>query len=113
MTNPFEIIAHRGSSFLAPENTLAAVQLGWREGADAAEGDFRLTADGQIVCVHDKTFKRTAGIDRLVAEMTLAEIESLDVGSWKAATFAGERVPTLDQLLDTLPETRRFFVEIK
>src|SRR5262245_58707114 len=107
MTEPFEIIAHRGSSFSAPENTLAAVRLGWRQGADAAEGDFRLTADGQIVCVHDKTFKRTAGIDHPVAEMTLAEIERLDAGSWKSPEFAGERVPTLDQLLATVPERKR------
>jgi glycerophosphoryl diester phosphodiesterase len=113
MTKPFEIIAHRGSSYLAPENTLAAVQLGWREGADAVEGDFRLTADGQIVCIHDESLKRTAGFDRRVAEMRLQEIETLDVGSWKNTTFAGERVPTLEQLLASIPDKKRFFVEIK
>src|SRR5207244_228485 len=95
LKNRFEIIAHRGSSCLVPENTLAAVQLGWREGADAVEGDFRLTADGQIVCVHDETLKRTAKIDRRVADITLSEMESFDVGSWKSANFSGERIPTL------------------
>lgn len=108
-----EIIAHRGSSLIAPENTLAAVQLAWQEGADAVEGDFRLTADGHIVCMHDATLKRTAGVDRRVDECTLDELRSYDVGSWKGSQFAGQRIPTLEELLVTVPPGKRYFVEVK
>jgi glycerophosphoryl diester phosphodiesterase len=108
-----EIIAHRGSSYLAPENTRAAVELAWQEGADAVEGDFRLTADGHIVALHDATLKRTAGIDRRVVECSLEEIRRFDVGSWKGPQFAGEAVPTLAELLATVPAGKRFFVEVK
>ena len=108
-----EIIAHRGSSFLAPENTLAAVELAWQEGADAVEGDFRLTADGHIVCMHDADLKRTAGIDRRVDQCTLAELRSYDVGSWKAPQFAGQHMPTLAELLATVPPGKRYFIEVK
>lgn len=109
----FEIIAHRGSSFIAPENTLAAVQLGWQEGADAAEGDFRLTADGKIVAVHDADLRRTAGVDRRIVDCSLEELKNCDVGTWKSARFAGEPVPTLEALLATVPAGKRFFVEVK
>ncbi|HEY2883071.1 MAG TPA: glycerophosphodiester phosphodiesterase [Pirellulales bacterium] len=108
-----QIIAHRGSSLLAPENTLAAAKLAWQEGADALEGDFRLTADGQIVCLHDATLKRTAGIDRQVSQCTLTELQQYDVGNWKSQQYAGERVPTLNQLLATVPAGKQVYVEIK
>jgi glycerophosphoryl diester phosphodiesterase len=108
-----EIIAHRGSSLLAPENTLAAICLGWEEGADAVESDVRLTRDGQIVAIHDATMERTGGIDWRVAECTLAELQSLDVGRWKDACWQGERIPTLEACLATTPPGKRFFVELK
>lgn len=108
-----EIIAHRGSSFLAPENTLAAAQLAWQEGADAVEGDFRLTKDGHIVCIHDASLERTAGVDRLVADCTLADLRSYDVGSWKGEQFADQQIPTLEEMLATVPPGKRFFVEVK
>ncbi len=111
--DPLEIIAHRGSSFLAPENTRSAVELAWQEGADSVEGDFRLTRDGQIVCLHDPTLKRTAGINRRVDECSLAELQSYDAGSWKNPQFAGERIPTLTELLVTVPTGKRYYVEIK
>lgn len=109
----FEIIAHRGSSLIAPENTLAAVELAWQEGADAAEGDFRLTADGKIVAIHDANLRRTAGVDRRVVDCSLEELKACDIGSWKDAKFAGEAVPTLAELLATVPPGKRFFVEVK
>jgi len=108
-----ELIAHRGSSFLAPENTLAAAQLAWQEGADAVEGDFRITKDGHLVCIHDETLKRTAGIDRLVADCTLEELRAYDVGRWKGEEFTGQRIPTLEELLATVPMGKRFYVELK
>lgn len=109
------IVAHRGASHDAPENTLAAFELAWEKGADGIEGDFYLTTDGRIACIHDKTTERvTSKLSNLpVAKSTLAELQPLDVGSWKAAKFAGERVPSFEQVLATVPKEKRFFVEIK
>jgi glycerophosphoryl diester phosphodiesterase len=109
------IVAHRGASYDAPENTLAAFRLAWEQNADAIEGDFYLTRDRQIVCIHDKTTKRVAPNqpDRNVAESTLDELRTLDVGSWKSQRFANERIPTLTEVLATVPEGRQIFVEIK
>jgi glycerophosphoryl diester phosphodiesterase len=108
-----EIVAHRGSSHLAPENTRAAVELAWQEGADAVEGDFRLTRDGQIVCLHDASLKRTTGVARSVSECSLEELRAYDAGSWKGPQFAGERIPSLETLLSTVPPKKRFYVEVK
>ena len=109
------IVAHRGASYDAPENTLAAFRLAWDQDADAIEGDFYLTRDRQIVCIHDRTTKRVAPNqpDRNVAESTLDELRTLDVGSWKSSRFANERIPTLAEVLATVPEGRQIFVEIK
>jgi glycerophosphoryl diester phosphodiesterase len=107
------IVAHRGASHDAPENTLAAFQLAWEEGADGAEGDFHLSSDGHIVCIHDHDTKRTAGEKLVVAETTLAELQKLDVGSWKNPKYAGERIATLDEVLGTVPDGKRFFIELK
>lgn len=109
------IVAHRGASHDAPENTIAAFELAWQQNADAIEGDFHLTADGQIVCLHDKNTRRTAPQqpDRKVAEASLEELRSLDVGSWKSAQFAGEAIPTLREVLDTVPDDKQIYVEIK
>ncbi|HTQ39263.1 MAG TPA: glycerophosphodiester phosphodiesterase [Pirellulales bacterium] len=111
--DPLEIIAHRGSSFLAPENTRAAVDLAWQEGADAVEGDFRLTRDGHIVCLHDTTLNRTAGVNVRVADCSLEELQAYDFGTWKGPQFAGQRIPTLSDLLATVPAGKRYYVEIK
>jgi glycerophosphoryl diester phosphodiesterase len=108
-----EIIAHRGASEAAPENTLAAVNLAWKLGADAVEIDVRLTADGHIVALHDETTKRTTGRDWRVAERTLAELRTLDAGSWKGPQWSGERLPTLAEVLATIPDGKRLFIEIK
>jgi glycerophosphoryl diester phosphodiesterase len=107
------IVAHRGASFDAPENTLAAFKLGWEQGADAIEGDFWLTADNQIACTHDESFKRISGVDRKVMEMTLAEVDGMDVGSWKSAKYAGERPPHLKEILAIVPQGKIFLLEIK
>lgn len=107
-----EIVAHRGASDEAPENTLAAFRLGWEQG-DAVELDLHLTKDGKIAVLHDATTKRTAGVDKPVAGQTLEELKALDAGSWKAKTWAGEKIPTLQEVLDLLPEKKRLFIEIK
>ncbi|MDA1056051.1 MAG: glycerophosphodiester phosphodiesterase family protein, partial [Planctomycetota bacterium] len=79
------IIAHRGGSHDAPENTLAAFRLAFEQGADGIEGDFYLTRDNRIVCIHDADTKRVADKTLVVAESSLAELKRLDVGSWKGA----------------------------
>jgi len=107
------IVAHRGASHDAPENTLSAFRLAWEQGADAIEGDFFLTKDLQIACIHDSKTKRTSGVEMNVAEATMAELKELDVGSWKDAKFKGERIPTLGEVLFTVPEDKKIYIEIK
>ena len=107
------ITGHRGASATAPENTLAAFRQAWSDGADAIEGDFRLTADGALVCIHDADTKRVTGHDLVVAACTLAELKQLDFGVWKDQRFQGESCPTFAEVCSTLPPAGRFFVELK
>ena len=107
------ITAHRGASHDAPENTLAAFRVAWEQAADAIEGDFRLSSDGQIVCVHDADTKRVAGVNHVVATTPLAELRTLDAGRWKDARFEGERLPTFAEVLAAVPPGKRFFIELK
>jgi len=109
------IVAHRGASHDAPENTLAAFELAWEKHADAIEADFFVTKDKQIVCIHDKTTKRVSPQHRelVVAETTASELRKLDVGSWKHPRFAAERIPTFAEVIATVPEGKQIFVEIK
>jgi len=89
------IIAHRGSSLAAPENTLAAVERAIDDRADLVEIDARLTADGEVVLYHDRSLQRLIGDPRDLAELTLAELREFDVGSWFGDAFVGEPIPTL------------------
>jgi glycerophosphoryl diester phosphodiesterase len=107
------VIAHRGASFHAPENTLAAFQLAWRQGADGIEGDFRLTVDGRIVCIHDEDTKRVAGKQLVVKDASLAALKALDVGAWKGAAWRGEAIPTLEEVLAVVPKGKLLFIELK
>ena len=111
-TKPMEIIAHRGASYLAPENTMASVMLGWEKGADV-EVDVYLSADHRIVVIHDSTTKRTAGTELEVKETTSLELRTLDVGSFKAEEFAGEQIPFLADVIETIPPRRKLYIEIK
>lgn len=107
------IVAHRGASFDAPENTLAAFTRAWSLGAEAVELDVRVTSDSKVVVIHDASTQRTGGTDLVVAEHTLAELVAIDVGAWKGAQFAGEQIPTLHDVLATIPPKRSLFVELK
>jgi glycerophosphoryl diester phosphodiesterase len=107
------IIAHRGASYDAPENTPAAFDLAWEQDADGIEGDFYLSADKQLVCIHDATTGRTADRDLPVKESTFDELHQLDVGSWKDPKFAGQRIVLLSHILDSLPADKLFFIELK
>jgi len=107
------VVAHRGASYDAPENTLSAFRLAWQQGADAIEGDFRLTFDKQIICLHDKSTKRVAGVDLEAAETELKYLQRLDVGRWKGRRWQGERIATLNQVLATVPAGKKIFIELK
>lgn len=108
-----EFIAHRGESLAAPENTIEAFVLAWSRGATGIEGDFHLTRDGHIVCMHDDNAKRTGGVDRKLSEMTLAEIRLLDVGAFHGGAWRYTRVPTLEEVLATIPSHGKIFIELK
>ena len=108
-----EIIAHRGASYDAPENTLSSIRLGWEQGADAVEVDVHLSRDHRIVVIHDADTRRVAGVKRIVGNCTLAELQTLDCGKWKAARWKGERFATLESALETIPNGKRMLIEIK
>jgi glycerophosphoryl diester phosphodiesterase len=80
------VIAHRGSSSAVAEHTVGAYRLAIAEGADALECDVRLSADGELVCLHDRTLERTGGSNGIVSAMTLAELRAVDWGAWKHAS---------------------------
>jgi len=107
------IIAHRGASADAPENTLSAFRLAWKQGADGIEGDFRLSSDRQIVCIHDEDTSRVAGTSLIVEQTPLAMLQTLDVGAWKGETWRGERMATLQDVLATVPAGKQVVIELK
>jgi glycerophosphoryl diester phosphodiesterase len=107
------IIGHRGASREAPENTLESFRLAWQQGADGIEADFRLTADGRIVTMHDDTTARTTSEDLAIAKSTLKELRRLDAGSWKGKKWSGAMIPTLDEVLAARPGNSWLFIEIK
>lgn len=110
--NPM-IIAHRGAKGIAPENTLAAFQLGLDQGCQGIELDVQLTADEEIVVCHDLTLDRTTNGKGLIVEKSLAEIKTYDAGSWLGDSFLGETVPTLDEVFDLVPDSIMINIEIK
>ncbi|TDT29857.1 glycerophosphodiester phosphodiesterase [Naumannella halotolerans] len=115
------IIAHRGASALAPENTLAAAELGIAHGAELIECDVQRTADGELVVIHDPTAGRTTNVSAVlprlrpwnISELTLAQLQSLDAGSWFDVAYADQRVPTLTQWLETIGPRAGMQIEIK
>lgn len=92
------IIGHRGASMYAPENTLAAFNLAYQQGADGIELDAKLTVDGEVVVIHDQTLERTTGVPGKVIEKTLAQLKALDAGSHFSNQFQGEQIPTLEEV---------------
>ena len=109
------IIAHRGESFLAPENTHAAFALAWKNSAEAIELDVHLTADGQVVVCHDDDTYRTSGktTKKVIATSTYADLRTIDVGAWKAPAFTGEAIPLLSDVLARMPAQASIFIELK
>ena len=105
------IFAHRGASAQAPENTLAAFELAVAQQADAIELDAKLTADGQVVVIHDPTVDRTTGSHGRVKDLTLAQLQSLEAGSFFSEKYRGERIPTLEEVFETLG--KRIFINVE
>lgn len=112
-TSAVDIIAHRGASHDAPENTLAAFKLGWQQRADAVELDIWLTKDGKLIVCHDADTKRTTGTAKNIPESTLAELRTLEAGSWKDPKWRSEQLPTLAEVLAIIPAGKRLVIEIK
>ena len=127
------LIAHRGASAYAPENTVPAFRLAADQGSTFVEFDVQLTKDRQIVCLHDESLERTTDVedvfpDRfrnitgsggqttrrwLLADFTLAELRNLDAGAWFASSFRGTRIPTFGETIDALRGRSGLFIELK
>jgi len=108
------IIAHRGASGHAPENTLAAFKKAVALGAAFIETDLQLTRDAHFVAIHDDTLDRTTNGEGKVHDRTLAELRKLDAGSWFGSEFAGERIPTLEEILEFSKKNDVvFYLELK
>jgi glycerophosphoryl diester phosphodiesterase len=109
------IAAHRGASYAAPENTIPAFKLAFKENADFIEGDFRLTKDNEIVCIHDPNTKRiTKEKNKLnIRSSVLSELKKLDVGIWKGDEYKGSAIPTIQEVLRIIPKGKGIIIEIK
>ncbi|GAB2551752.1 glycerophosphodiester phosphodiesterase [Rufibacter soli] len=107
------VIAHRGASGLAPENTLAAVKKALETSADLIEIDIHLSKDGEVVVIHDATVDRTTTGAGRVGDLTLKELKALDAGIKHDSSFAGERIPTLGQVLRAVKGKKKLLIELK
>jgi glycerophosphoryl diester phosphodiesterase len=108
-----QITAHRGSSKEAPENTMAAIKKAVDDLADYVEIDVQETQDGVVVLGHDATLKRVAGINRTIGSYTLEELKQIDVGAWFSDEFQGEKIPTLEEVMDYCKGKINVNIEIK
>lgn len=112
-TSAVMVIAHRGASSYAPENTLEAFDLALEMGVRHIELDVDFTSDGHIVVIHDDTVDRTTNGSGPVMSHTLAALRALDAGSWFGAKFAGERIPTFHEVLERYKGRAHLHTEIK
>lgn len=107
------IIGHRGASFLAPENTLASMNLAWELNADAVEIDIHLSKDNRIMVHHDSNTKRQTAVDCNIKNTNSDELRTLDAGVFKNEKFRGEKIPFLEEVIATIPVGKILVVEIK
>lgn len=107
------ICAHRGAMQSHPENTVAAFKEAIRLGVQMIEFDVRLTKDNELIIMHDETVNRTTNGSGLVNELTLSDLRKLDAGSWKSKIFAGEKVPTLKETLQIMPQNIWLNIHLK
>ena len=106
-------IAHRGASGVAPENTMAAFEAAIEMGATAVEMDLRANKDGHVVVLHDRSLDRTTDGSGLVSRSDLAELQTLDAGSWFGERFAGERIPTLEDVFERIADRMPLVLHVK
>lgn len=99
------IYAHRGASGYCPENTIAAFSKALELEATGIETDVQMTKDGRLVLIHDESLKRTAGADAWIKDVTYEEVRKLDAGSWYSPEFAGEKIPSLEELFELVRNT--------
>ena len=109
----FLIIAHRGESYDAPENTLASINLAWQRNVDAVEVDIQITKDEKIVIIHDKSTLRTGSIYKRISTSKYNQLLNIDIGKFKGKEWENERIPLLEEVIDSIPENKILFVEIK
>jgi len=107
------VTAHRGSSLAAPENTTSAIRLAIEHGADFAEIDVQETADGEIVLLHDDDLMRVASLNKRISELSFAEVQELDAGSWFSSEYAGERIPRLLDIIQLARGKIQLNIELK
>jgi len=107
------VVAHRGASGVAPENTISSIQAALEIGARMVEVDVHTSSDGEIVVIHDPDVSRTTNGKGLISEMSLAQIRTLDAGSWFGPRFRGEPVPTLDEALELVRGKADLCIELK
>ncbi|MDQ3693322.1 MAG: hypothetical protein M3464_06820, partial [Chloroflexota bacterium] len=105
--------AHRGAAAYAPENTLAAFAEGIRRGADMLELDIHLSREGEVVVIHDHTVDRTTDGRGYVHDLTVADLKRLDAGAWFDPRFAGERIPTLREVIEHVDRRLPLTIEVK
>ncbi len=108
-----QIIAHRGASYLAPENTVVSATLAWELGADAVEVDIYLSRDNKVLCLHDENTRRTTGEDYSIKKTSSQILRKLDAGSFKDEKYRGEKIPFLYEVINTIPEGKELVVELK
>ena len=106
------IIAHRGISFDLPENSLSAFNASWAVGVDGIEGDFHLTRDGAIVCIHDDNTSRVCNKNLVICNSTLQELKELNL-QCEGKNHLNIKIPTLTEVLKTVPSGKKIFIEIK
>lgn len=109
----FIIIAHRGESYDAPENTLGSINLAWQNDDDAVEIDIRMTKDEKIVAIHDNNTFRTGGRLMIVSSCNYNELLKVNVRKIKKSWRDHEKIPLLDEVIETIPDDKTLFVEIK
>lgn len=107
------VSAHRGGSEEAPENSISALKAAINDNADYVELDVRTTKDGEVVVFHDSTLKRITGSGKAIGDMTLSELQTVDIGSKYGDEFKGERIPTFDEFLKTAKGKIKLNVELK
>lgn len=108
-----EVIAHRGYSFKAPENSISSVKSAIDAGADIVEIDVQETKDGEIVLAHDKTLKRLTGINKSLNELTYNELDAIDIGNSFSKDFSGEKIPKLEEIINITKGKVKLLIELK